>query len=133
MQNIKNVKDRALAMEFPVIGGILLVYTATVFFQSAQNWNIKSIVSFSLLITLHAVMYLYREQLFKRKDRFLSFPARSHNIFAFHCHKGKLSSGLFGADPHDYRSKYPTMQKCPKNTLFGVVFLSYLLHTHHFH
>ena len=73
MQNIKNVKDRALAMEFPVIGGILLVYTATVFFQSAQNWNIKSIVSFSLLITLHAVMYLYREQLFKEKIGFYLF------------------------------------------------------------
>ncbi|MFB5432685.1 sensor histidine kinase [Enterococcus casseliflavus] len=73
MQNIKNVKSRALAMEFPVIGGILLVYTATVFFQSAQNWNIKSIVSFSLLITLHAVMYLYREQLFKEKIGFYLF------------------------------------------------------------
>lgn len=73
MQNIKNVKGRALAMEFPVIGGILLVYTATVFFQSAQNWNIKSIVSFSLMITLHAVMYLYREQLFKEKIGFYLF------------------------------------------------------------
>lgn len=73
MQNIKNVKGRALAMEYPVIGGILLVYTATVFFQSAQNWNIKSIVSFSLLITLHAVMYLYREQLFKEKIGFYLF------------------------------------------------------------
>lgn len=60
-------------MEFPVIGGILLAYTATVFFQSAQNWNIKSIVSFSFLIILHAGMYLYREHLFKEKIGFYLF------------------------------------------------------------
>lgn len=69
----QNKKREALSMEFPVIGGILLVYTATVFFQSEQNWNVKSVLSFSLLISLHAVMYLFREQIFKEKTALYLF------------------------------------------------------------
>lgn len=63
----KNMKPHQV--ELPIIGGVLLVYTATVFFQDVQNWNTKAILWFSILITLHAVMYLYRERIFKEKLR----------------------------------------------------------------
>ncbi len=56
-----------LAMELPIIGGVLLAYTATVFFQNVQNWNIESICGFSIVIALHISMYFFREQIFKSK------------------------------------------------------------------
>lgn len=66
MRNKKREKSM-LSMELPIIGGVLLVYTATVFFQNVQNWNIESICGFSIVIVLHISMYLFRDQIFNGK------------------------------------------------------------------
>lgn len=66
MKNKKRATSM-LAMELPVIGSVLLVYTATVFFQNVHNWNLKSICGFSIVIALHIGTYLIREQIFKNR------------------------------------------------------------------
>jgi NarL family two-component system sensor histidine kinase YdfH len=58
------MKRNILTLELPIIGGVLMAYTATVFFQNIHNWNITSIVGFSVVIALHIGMYLLREEIF---------------------------------------------------------------------
>ena len=61
------IKKEILAPELPVVGAVLIVYTATIFFQDRANWNLHSISGFSFLIALHAALYLYRKALFKNR------------------------------------------------------------------
>ena len=55
------------AMDLPMVGGVLLAYTATVFFQNIHSWNLSAIGGFSIVIALHIGMYLFRERIFKQK------------------------------------------------------------------
>jgi NarL family two-component system sensor histidine kinase YdfH len=75
-KKIKNIS----AMELPIIGGVLIAYTATVFFQNVHNWNIQSILGFSIVIALHITMYIMREQIFK-SNLFLYFFVQGILIF----------------------------------------------------
>jgi NarL family two-component system sensor histidine kinase YdfH len=71
-------------MELPTVGGILLVYTATVFFQNIHIWNLRVIGGFSIMIALHIAMYLFRVQIFKQKLG-LYFFVQGIIIFALSC------------------------------------------------
>jgi NarL family two-component system sensor histidine kinase YdfH len=71
-------------MELPTVGGILLVYTATVFFQNIHIWNLRAIGGFSIMIALHIAMYLFRVQIFKQKLG-LYFFVQGIIIFALSC------------------------------------------------
>lgn len=66
MENQKKYKKHMFDMELPIIVGVLVAYTATVFFQNIYNWNFQSISGFSIVIALHIAMYLLRPQIFKR-------------------------------------------------------------------
>lgn len=80
METKNKTKKNIFAIEFPIIGGVLMAYTATVFFQNAHNWNAKSIFGFSVAILLHIIMYLSREQIFK-SNLFLYFLVQGVIIF----------------------------------------------------
>ena len=80
MENKKKIKKNMFAMELPIIGGVLMAYTATVFFQNVHNWNVRSIFGFSIVIALHIAMYLLREQIFKGR-LFLYFLVQGIIIF----------------------------------------------------
>lgn len=80
MENEKKIKKNMFAMELPIIGGVLMAYTATVFFQNIHNWNIESILGFSIVIALHIAMYLLREPIFK-SNLFLYFFVQGILIF----------------------------------------------------
>ena len=41
MESKRIVNINVFAMEMPIIGGVLMAYTATVFFQSVHNWKIS--------------------------------------------------------------------------------------------
>ena len=67
MTRLSKMKRNLLNIDLPIIGGVLMAYTATVFFQNVHNWNLVSISEFSIVIALHMVMYLFREQIFKER------------------------------------------------------------------
>lgn len=73
-------KKNIITSEYPIIGGVLMAYTATVFFQNVHNWNAESIFGFSFVIALHIIMYLLREQIFK-SNLFLYFLIQGIIIF----------------------------------------------------
>ncbi|MDF2514629.1 MAG: integral rane sensor signal transduction histidine kinase, partial [Herbinix sp.] len=77
-------QSNILTMELPTVGGILLVYTATVFFQNIHIWNLRAIGGFSIMIALHIAMYLFRVQIFKQKLG-LYFFVQGIIIFALSC------------------------------------------------
>ncbi|MDF2587264.1 MAG: integral rane sensor signal transduction histidine kinase [Anaerocolumna sp.] len=64
---MKESNKNHLVIELPIIGGVLLAYTATVFFQSTHNWNVEAISGFSIVIVLHIALYLFRELIFHNK------------------------------------------------------------------
>lgn len=80
MESKREIKKNIFAMEMPIIGGVLMAYTATVFFQSVHNWNIRAIFGFSVVIALHIAMYLLREEIFK-SNLFLYFIVQGILIF----------------------------------------------------
>lgn len=80
MENKKKLKKNMFTIELPIIVGVLMAYTATVFFQNVHNWNVRSIFGFSIVIALHIAMYLLREQIFKGR-LFLYFFVQGIIIF----------------------------------------------------
>jgi len=80
MEKDKKIKKNRFAIELPIIGGVLVAYTATVFFQNVHNWNVPSILGFSMVIAIHIAMYLMREQIFK-SNLFLYFLVQGIIIF----------------------------------------------------
>ncbi len=51
-------------VELPIIGSVLLVYSAVIFFQEEENLNFTSILGLTIFFLLHLGMYLMRETIF---------------------------------------------------------------------
>ncbi len=67
MFRLNNHKGKHKSIELLIIGSVLFVYVATLFFQNRSNWNAKSIIGFSIIIIIHILNYIFREKIYKKQ------------------------------------------------------------------